>query len=143
MSIPSAYRNKAGEWVYPQCYYRNEHRISKKELLAQINSHPLIQEAIRLEPSVGKLIQEAASQRCVYGYDLIHVFYERYKPALSRYVGWDASKKELRTSEHYDAVYEAIYDLLPDDEDGLYPDGIMPDGKFSPQQQERYGREYP
>lgn len=143
MKTPSAYQNDAGEWVYPQEYYKNGQRIAKKQLLDEINSDPLVQEAIRLEPFVGTLIKEAAAQRCVYGYNAIRLFYDRFKPQIVSLVGFKSPHQALRTMKHYDAVYQAIYNLLPNDEVGLYSDAIMPNGMFSPTAQEKYEREYP
>lgn len=143
MKTPCAYRNEQGEWVYPQLYYRHGKRIAKKRLIEQINNDPLIQQAIQVAPHVGRLIEEAKKQRCVMGYNVIQLFYNYYKPQICNLVGWESRYKELRTREHYDAVYDAIYDLLPEDETGMYGDGIMPNGAFCPSWQEKYEREYP
>jgi hypothetical protein len=139
----SAHQNEQGEWVYPQLYYQDGKPISKKKLLEQIQANQLVQEAIRVEPRIGSLIEQARRQWCVQGYNRLELFYDRFKPRIVTLVGWSASQKALRTTQHYDAVYEAIEDLLPADDVDLYSDGIMPNGMFSPNLQEKYGREYP
>ena len=88
-------------------------------------------------------IEEAKKERCVPGYSANGRFYDYYKPRIVRLVGWEAHKPTLKTVKHYDAVYEAVYELLPGDEFDLYPDGIMPNGMFCPTYQEKYGRECP
>jgi len=141
--IKSAYQNDQGEWVYPQVYYQDSKVISKKRLLEQIESNKFVQEAINVDPRVGRLIERAKQQRCEYGYNANDTFFLKYKPQILRLVGWSSPHQSLRTVEHYDAVYEAIYDLLPADEVDLYQDGIMPNGMYCPTQQERYECEYP
>ena len=142
----SAHVNGYGEWVIPQIYVEyssNGKVISRKRLLEKIDNDPLVQEAICLEPAVGRLIDLASRERCVPGYSSLNTFYVDYKSQICNLVGWHSPHKELRTSKHYDAVYEAVYQLLPCDEFDLYPDGIMPNGMFCPSWQEKYDREYP
>lgn len=141
--IKPAYQNDQGEWVYPQMYYQDSKVISKKKLLEQIANNVLVQEAIKVDGYIKRLIERAKEQRCEYGYSRIETFYDYYKPKIVNLVGWSSIHKALRTREHYDAVYEAIEDLLPADEVDLYEDGIMPNGMYCPTQQERYGYEYP
>lgn len=139
----SAYQNKQGEWVYPQIWYRDGKRIPKKRLLEQIHGNPLVKEAIWVEPRIKHLIEKASQQRCELGYNLLHTFYGYYKPQITALVGWESPHAKIRTTQHYDAVYEAIYDLLPSDDVDLYPDGIMPNGMYSPNLQEKYHCDYP
>lgn len=146
MTARSAFFNKNREWVIPQIHYVHGGRgkiISRKKLQEKIASNPLIQEAIRLEPRVHLLIEEAKQVRCVPGYSANELFYDRYKPAIKSLVGFGSPHRVLHTMEHYDALYQAIYELLPGDEFDLYPDGIMPNGMYCPVLQEKYEREYP
>lgn len=144
----SAYRDKKGEWVIPQTYFLlySRKKISRKNLLEKLKNTPLLQEAIRLSSSVKYIIEKAKKERCVPGYNANGRFYDHYKPMILASVGWEANSSapaHLKTSAYYDAVYEAVYELLPGDEWDIYPDGIMPNGMFCPTWQERYGREYP
>lgn len=142
-AMPDAHLSKHGEWVYPQLYYKAGKQISKKKLLEQIYNNPLVQEAIQVDPHVGRLIEQANQQRCVCGYSWAKELYDRYKPQIECLVGWRSPYPKLRTMKHYDAVYDAIYTLLPADDVDLYPEGIMSNGMYSPNLQSKYGREYP
>ena len=143
MKIPPAKLDKDGRWIYPQVYFHGHKKISKKKLVGETYTNVFVQEAIRVESNVGKLIEQAKNQRCEYGYNSVETFYDYYKPRISRLVGWSSPHKALRTQSHYDAVYDAIYHILPADETDLYEEGIMENGMFSPRGQEKYGREYP
>ena len=147
--VQSAHQNQQGEWVIPQIYFvfqGNGKKISRQKLLKKVADNETLQEAMRLSPQVKELVEEAMKERCVPGYSANGRFYDYYKPRIVQLVGWETSKKghpKLQTPEHYDAVYEAVYELLPGDEFDLYADGIMPIGMFCPTLQEKYGREYP
>lgn len=141
--MKSAYWHKEKGWIFPQVHYHLSKRITKKKLLEVIHQNPLIQEAVQIDPRVEALLKEASLRRCTYGYNWEQTFYRTYKPQVTVLVGWESPHKTLQSSQHYDALYNAVYELLPDDEVGLYPDGIMPNGAYSPSLQERYEREYP
>ena len=42
------------------------------------------------------------------------VWYEQIKPRLAELVGWDATKKELRTSFAYDVATNRLYERMPE-----------------------------
>lgn len=138
-----AYQDDNGEWVYPQRYFVDGKHVAKSTILKRVNNDPLVQEAIKLDARIGALIERAKQQRCIYGYEANNTFYHSYKPHIVSLVGWESKTKGLKTMQHYEAVYEAVYQLLPGDEYDLYEDGIMSNGMFSPRGQEKYGREYP
>ena len=146
MAVAVAYKNNVSEWVIPQVYFTFDgegETVSRAALLTALENNTLLQEAMELEPQIRQMVEEAQQERCVPGYSANDRFYDYYKPQIVRLVGSEARHRTLRTSEYYDAVYEAIYELLPGDEFDLYPHGIMPDGRFCPTYQEEYGREYP
>ncbi len=138
-----AYRGLKGEWVIPQVYNLNGEEVTHARLIAQVMSNERLQEAMDMEPKVRDLIEEATRERCVPGYTVQGRFFSYYKPLISNLVGWYARKKAVQEPYYYDAVYDAIYRLLPCDEYDIYPDGIMPDGRYCPTLQERNGKEYP
>jgi hypothetical protein len=136
----SATLNKKGEWSIPQVYYvfhGNGKTISRQKLLEKINNNALLQEAMQIDPRIKNLVEEAKKERCVPGYNANGRFYTYYKPQIVSLVGWECSRKELRSQKYYDAVYEAVYELLPGDEWDIYPDAIMPNGMFCPTWQEK------
>lgn len=143
MNIPDAYRDDNDEWVYPQIYYAHNKRITKANLIKQINKDPHIQEAIKIEPQIKTLLERVKKERCVLGYNQINTFYHSYKPVIERLVGWNSPHPPLRETTYYDAVYDVVYHLLPADDTELYPEGIMGNEMYSPALQEKYGREYP
>ncbi len=144
MNITSAtWDTKKREWVFPQMHYHKHKYIAKSTLITLIDADPLIKEAINIEPRIKELIEEAKKQRCVISYNLTTIFYSYYKPHIQNLVGWESIHKRLRTQDHYDAIYQAINDLLPADEIDLYSEGIMPNGMYSPSLQKKYNSEYP
>jgi hypothetical protein len=44
--------------------------------------------------------------------DRLQIWYKELKPKMLKIVGWDARIPELRTSEHYDALYHKCMEIL-------------------------------
>jgi len=91
---------------------------TKRAAVGRLGKNELAQEAMRLEPKVREAIEKAKAQKNEEGYDRLWTYLD-LKKIVVQYVGWLAQKPELKTSEHYAAVIEAINDLLPPDDDDL------------------------
>jgi hypothetical protein len=96
---------------------------TKKSAISRMNSNPLLQEVLQIEPRLKPIIEEAKRQRNVRGYDRIKKHIELRNRAI-QLVGWDAENEQLRSSKFYDVVVKTIDDLLPPDHVDLDPDGI-------------------
>ena len=115
MAVAVAYKNNVSEWVIPQVYFTFDgegETVSRAALLTALENNTLLQEAMELEPQIRQMVEEAQQERCVPGYSANDRFYDYYKPQIVRLVGSEARHRTLRTSEYYDAVYEAIYELF-------------------------------
>lgn len=75
-----------------------------------IETHPRIKDVIKVDPTVLEILRLAASQSCrAERWQM----YEILKLVSSQYVGWHASKPELRTSVCYEMMMDALDILLP------------------------------
>lgn len=100
---------------------------TKFAALARLNANTLAQEAMKIEPRLQAIIEEAIQQENTVGYENISRYYT-LKQQVSRYVGRYATyasqestgNKEWGTSTYYDAIMDAIIDLLPPDDMELY-----------------------
>jgi hypothetical protein len=83
---------------------------------------PTFADLVAVEPALGQLLATAKAYRknvppkfCAnaawYGYG--NFWGRGLKARLSRLVGWDAAREELRTEEAYDLAYDTIYRALP------------------------------
>lgn len=87
---------------------------TKESAISRMNDNKLLQEALRVEPRLRIIIEEAKEQRKVRGYNRIHKYVDLSNRALYL-VGNLAENPQLRTSAFYDAVIHTIDDLLPPD----------------------------
>lgn len=76
-----------------------------------------LEELFREEPGLARLekrIRAERKHRRDPSYCANQAWIFEFKPELVKLVGWRAQKPQLRTSEAYDAAYDALYRLLPD-----------------------------
>ena len=97
-------------------------RWTKKAAIERMRQNALLHEALRVEPRLQPIINEALKQRNVPGYNRIHT-YNALKARFELLVGWHCSKPKIKTREHYDTVVRTVDDLLPPDNVDLHPDG--------------------
>ena len=90
------------------------HKWTKRKSINRLAKNHRVQEAMRLSQGLAHVIEDAVTQEYVEGYDSVECFLALMDRAEA-YVGWDASNPDLQSSEYYDAVKDAIYDLLPPD----------------------------
>jgi hypothetical protein len=74
---------------------------------------------VSLEPRLQGLLDDAKAVRDrgdTKSFCANNVWYDRFKPRLIQFVGWEASKladPRLRTMEAYDIAYEKVHEALP------------------------------
>jgi hypothetical protein len=95
---------------------------TKQAAIKRLKSNKLLQEALRIEPRLNDVIEAAQQQENVEGYHRIRRWYE-LKHWMNHLVGFQAEKEQIRTMKHWDAVRDAVNDLLPPDDVDLHPDG--------------------
>jgi hypothetical protein len=85
-------------------------------ILARQNTRPAtFADLAAIEPLLAELAAEARRiEADSPDFCANKVWYDRFKPALERLVGYQARRSELRTERAYDIAYQAIYDRLPD-----------------------------
>jgi hypothetical protein len=95
---------------------------TKRAAIDRGNRNRVLQEALRLEPRLEAIIEEAQSQRRAKGYNRIRKYIELRNKVIPL-VGSLAENPALNRRDYYDAVRETIDDLLPPDEVDIYPEG--------------------
>jgi hypothetical protein len=79
---------------------------------------PTLDDLIALDPRIGLLLHEAATPRddgSARSFCADEAFLGRFKPRIAQLVGWWRRDRDevLSTSAAYDAVFDAVYDLMP------------------------------
>lgn len=69
------------------------------------------------------IISEALKIRANQGYSR-DMEYNRFKAKISKLVGYETEKDELRDSDSYNIILQVVVDLLPPDVLDLYPNGL-------------------
>ena len=95
---------------------------TKSAAIDRGNRNRVLQEALRLEPRLEAIIEEAQSQRRAKGYNRIRKYIELRNKVIPL-VGSLAKNPALNRRDYYDAVRETIDDLLPPDEVDIYSEG--------------------
>jgi hypothetical protein len=83
---------------------------TREQLLLDIQERPLITEILTVEPEIASIFHIAATFEDVQ--DRWHA-YEALKQIIRLFVGHDAEQEQLRTTQHYDAMIDAVDALLP------------------------------
>jgi len=94
------------------------------EIVARQQVDTTLQEALQGEPRLVDVVSAARRQRNLPGYSRLRA-YPALKRGLYPLVGMAAQVRELRTSNHYDAVLVAINEWLPNDVQDLRDDGSL------------------
>jgi hypothetical protein len=86
--------------------------------LNELETSADLREAIRIEPEILSLLQDAKNVNIQLGYDW-EKHYTRLKARATNLVGWEATNPKLIETKYYDAVIKVITNLLPGDDDEL------------------------
>ncbi|MDR1704222.1 MAG: hypothetical protein LBS19_06010 [Clostridiales bacterium] len=61
-----------------------------------------------------EILEYAEQNRHTKNFCANHIWYGNFKIRLCKLVGWSAKDKRLNSEKAYDAVYDYLYNLLPD-----------------------------
>lgn len=86
--------------------------LTEVRIMAVLDQHPALQEAVIAESGLMELLTLAASAQDTRG--RWHR-YEELKRAGRCYVGWEAQQIALQSSAMYESFVKALDELLPDD----------------------------
>ena len=96
---------------------------TRQEAVEQLNENKKFQRILKIEPQISEIISEALKVRANQGYRR-DVEYSRFKAKISKLVGYETEKDELRDSDSYNIILKVVVDLLPPDALDLYPNGL-------------------
>ncbi|MFN5856111.1 MAG: hypothetical protein ACK456_09485 [Pseudanabaenaceae cyanobacterium] len=96
---------------------------TKQEALKRLNYNKKLQNIIKVEPRVSEIISDLLKIKNCQGYNR-YKEYSRFKSKIKNLVGDNAEKDDVRNSESYEEVIQALISLLPPDSTDLYPEGF-------------------
>lgn len=96
---------------------------TRQEAVEQLNENKKFQRILKIEPRISVIISEALKIRANQGYSR-DMEYNRFKAKISKLVGYETEKDELRDSDSYNIILQVVVDLLPPDVLDLYPNGL-------------------
>ena len=96
---------------------------TRQEAVEQLNENKKFQRILKIEPRISVIISEALKIRANQGYSR-DMEYNRFKAKISKLVGYETEKEELRDSDSYNIILQVVVDLLPPDVLDLYPNGL-------------------
>jgi hypothetical protein len=96
---------------------------TRQEAVERLNENKKFQRILKIEPQISGIISEALKIRANQGYSR-DMEYSRFKAKISKLVGYETEKDELRDSDSYNIILQVIVDLLPPDVIDLYPNGL-------------------
>ena len=91
---------------------------SQQSALDHMRTDYRLNEILKSEPRLQKILDHAIYQECDASYDRIRT-YLALRNQLFPLVGWHAAKPELQNSADYQLVIETLIDLLPPDHTDL------------------------
>jgi len=96
---------------------------TRQEAVELLNENKKFQRILKIEPRISGIISEVLKIRSTQGYSR-DMEYSLFKAKISKLVGYDAEKDELRDTDSYNVMLQVIVHLLPPDVLDLYPNGL-------------------
>ena len=96
---------------------------TRQEAVERLNENKKFQRMLKIEPQISGIISEVLEIRANQGYSR-DMEYNRFKAKISKLVGYETEKDELRDSDSYNIILQIIVDLLPPDVLDLYPNRL-------------------